>query len=91
MSSGKRQSRAQTTPNSSSLGFAKNLGGETQAQVPYPIAPTIFVYPRNRTILTVFPYLPVIDFLEQAAEDIFVVIRIDYRIDKPELVIGHHF
>ena len=36
-----------------------------------------------------FPDLPVVYLFEKTGEDIFVVVGIDHRINKPEFVIGH--
>ena len=34
-------------------------------------------------------HLPVVDFLEETGENIFIIVWIDHRIDEPKFVIGH--
>ena len=41
--------------------------------------------------MLIIEHLPVINLLKQAGENVFVVVRIDHRIDKPKFVFSHDF
>ena len=36
-----------------------------------------------------FPDLPVVYLFEETSKDVFIIVGIDHRIDKPEFVIDH--
>ena len=37
-----------------------------------------------------FPDLPVVYLFEETGKDVFIIVGIDHRIDKPEFVIDHN-